>query len=304
MSLSTQRTGQIGVNVVESIVLREWRARWQQIDSTNDDGLDGLIFLEARGEYTGQIIHVQVKCLSAPFSKKRGCFRVPIQKKKLDTNKNVWKRTVGATILVYVDRETLKAYWVNVRDTTSIGETQVFVPKSNQFDSKARGEIRRLCGTIHIDQLLPIVETKAAYFDYLTSKDHISVSSRGYYRNLKEMKLKFKDSDSLIHFTREGWKHITRSSRSPLLRLQSFQILGTIPSIISKFREIDLKVFRTRTESEIDLVYAQALVKFSFRQTAAISLVFRKRIDENGIINYSFHTIYEARRNRDVIGIR
>ena len=44
-NLSTQRTGQLGVNVVERIVL-EWGARWQSLDAVNDDGIDGLIFIE------------------------------------------------------------------------------------------------------------------------------------------------------------------------------------------------------------------------------------------------------------------
>ncbi|MGO4319899.1 hypothetical protein, partial [Agrobacterium sp. MCAB5] len=99
------------------------------------------------------------------------------------------------------------------------------------------------------------------------------------------------------------WKHITRISRSPLVKLQSFQLLGAIPRILLSFEEADLKKFTMNTDDD-DLVYAQAFVKFTFRQSAIVSVVFRKRRDSEGKPNYSFHTIYEARRNRDVIGLK
>jgi hypothetical protein len=66
--LSTQKRGQLGANIVERIVLKDWNSRWQQIDAQNDDGVDGLIFLEAGNRPTGQIIFAQIKCHQSPIS--------------------------------------------------------------------------------------------------------------------------------------------------------------------------------------------------------------------------------------------
>ena len=46
VGLSKQRQGQLGVNAVERIVLKGWNSRWQPLDAVNDDGVDGLIFIE------------------------------------------------------------------------------------------------------------------------------------------------------------------------------------------------------------------------------------------------------------------
>ena len=305
MSLKTQRTGQIGVNVVERIVLREWRARWQALDSVNDDGVDGLIFLEALGAYTGQVIHVQVKCLSDPFIRNnKGYYRVPVGKEKLARNVQVWRRTVGAAILVLVDPDTLEAFWVNLRNSDALAGAQVLVPALNRFDQSSRAVIRKLCGTLHSDQLLPVVETNACHFAYLRRNDHISVCARTFYKELHRQALTFVGSNEPIRFTREGWKHITRKKRPPLLRLQCFQILGAIVPMISQCKETDLCAYRTRTESSNELVYIQKFVRFTFRQSAAISIVFIKRSKDSSQPSFSFHTIYETRRNRDIMGIK
>lgn len=59
--LHTQKTGQIGVNAVERVILLDWKCRWQMIDGHNDDGADGLIFVEDGYKTNGQIIYVQIK---------------------------------------------------------------------------------------------------------------------------------------------------------------------------------------------------------------------------------------------------
>jgi hypothetical protein len=80
--LDRQRTGQLGVNIVERVVLSQWQSRWQAIDGFNDDGVDGLIFIERSSGHTGQIIHLQVKCTSkSPI--KSGWITVPESSNRL-----------------------------------------------------------------------------------------------------------------------------------------------------------------------------------------------------------------------------
>lgn len=114
MSLAKQRQGQIGVNVLERIVLRDWSSRWQQLDAHNDDAVDGLIFLEKGGEMTGQVIFAQVKCHQASL-RSDGNRAVKIKARQLQRNIHTWRCVVGATILVLVDPETLEARWVDLR---------------------------------------------------------------------------------------------------------------------------------------------------------------------------------------------
>ena len=182
-NLATQRTGQIGVNVVEGVVLREWKSRWQQIDSVNDDGIDGLIFVESRGTPTGQIIHVQVKCQKAKTDA-QGRIRIGIKKEKLKRNMERWRRVVGAAILVHVAPDTLSAHWVDLRSPQAVVGTQVFVPLANTFDKNALAPITKMCGTIHRDLLLRRVRTANADFDYLTERTHIQTAARTFYRGL------------------------------------------------------------------------------------------------------------------------
>lgn len=302
MSLNTQRTGQIGVNVVERIILHEWGDRWQPLSSVNDDGVDGLIFLEAKGRATGQVVYVQVKCYQPKLSKKAQHYRLAINSIKLKKNVEVWGRVIGAVILVYVDPITLNAFWVNVRDPRSRGQTQIFVPKANEFTAVARPAVQKLCGTLHKDQLLQAVHTKSSDFEYLKSSLHLQSSSRQHYRSLK--RLNFNGSAADVTFSREGWHHIVRRSRPALVRFQSFQLLGCIKPILKNLKEEDLRKFVGSDDNAVGLVQAQALVHFTFRQTAVVSIIFRRRVDKSGQPNYSFHTIYEVRRNRDLLGLK
>jgi hypothetical protein len=173
VSLNTQRRGQIGVNIVESIILNGWNSRFQPIDGHNDDGIDGLIFLEAGGEMTGQVIFAQVKCFGRVRKDKRGRFCLPVNSEKLHKNFERWRRLVGAAIVIYVDPVSRKSYWANARDSDAIKGSQIFVPEAQTFDAGAQNIIARLCGTIHRDLLAPHVETVAEDFPHLRTTDHI-----------------------------------------------------------------------------------------------------------------------------------
>ena len=301
MSLQTQRKGQIGVNAVEQIVLRDWESRWQAIDAFNDDGIDGLIFIEAGGAPTGQIVFAQVKYRNR-LSTKQGRIAVGISPKKLKKSIDKWRRVVGAAILICVDPERSRVHWANLRDPRAIVKSQVFVPVTNKFDRSARRKIAALCGTINRDILLERVSTQSKDFEYLKGREHIQTLARRFYRKLNERHLHFKDSQSVLRFTREGWHHITRPDRSRMAQLQSFQLLGTLPAIVEQCAENDLRIVKSKTESAVEYAAARAAVSFDFRQTAVVTALFRRRKAENGSYSYSFHTIYEPRRKRDLVG--
>jgi hypothetical protein len=302
MGMEKQRTGQIGVNVVERVILRDWLGRWQPIDSVNDDGIDGLIFLESRGVPTGQIIFVQIKCTKSKPNGS-GFIAIPISREKLLMNVDRWRRVVGAAILVHVDPDTLAATWVNLRAPKALGNTQVFVPATNTFDKSSRKPIAGLCGTIHRDLLMKRVITRSSDFPYLVDPKHIQTAARTFYREMEISKMRLGKSGPQIRFTKEGWNHITRPGRARLIQLQSFQLLGAIRRIIESSSDVDLKEITPQKGATAQFVYLIAAVSFPFRQTAIVKIVLWRRIHPVEGVNYSFHTVYEPRRRRDVMGV-
>lgn len=302
MAMDRQRTGQIGVNVVERIILHEWSGRWQPIDSANDDGIDGLVFLESRGIPTGQIVFVQVKCTKLKPNG-NGVTAIPIEREKLLMNIDRWRRVVGAAILVHINSSTLDATWVNLRGKNALGNTQVFVPATSLFNKDARKLVARLCGTLHRDLLMKKVKVSALDFPYFSETTHIQPAAREFYRGLESSNMQLGKSGPRIRFTKEGWKHLTRQDRPRSVQLQSFQLLGTIRKIIESASAADIKEIVSRKNATVEQVYLIAAVSFTFRQTAVVKIVLWKRTDPAIGINYSFHTIYEPRRRRDVLGV-
>ncbi|WP_312163569.1 DUF4365 domain-containing protein [Phenylobacterium sp.] len=298
--LSKQRQGQLGVNAVERIVLQEWKSRWQPLDAVNDDGVDGLIFIERGGVPTGQIIHVQVKCRSE--QPKDGIFALPIGTEKLAKNAARWRRVVGAAILVKVDPESLAAYWTDVRDGGSVVGSQVFVPAANKFDASAKNRIADLCGTLHGDLLLRQIKTTADDFKYLTSKSAPVAAARQEYVRLNTLSLHFAGSNAAVHFTREGWRHMNRRGRERLAKSQSWTLVGTLAHIVQNVSENSLLVVRPSRRGLPELVAATVTVLFPHRQSAIVRAVFRRR-GQPGSWNYSLHTLYEPRRKRNLMGV-
>ncbi|MEL0156354.1 DUF4365 domain-containing protein [Sphingopyxis sp.] len=304
MSLNTQRRGQVGINIVESVILNEWKGRWQPIDAHNDDGVDGLIFLEAGGEMTGQVIFAQVKCFSGVRLDSNGRYCLSIGIKKLEKNLSRWRRLVGAAIVIYVDAATRKCFWVNARDPGAIKGSQVFVPEHQSFDARARQVVAGLCGNIHRDLLAPLVETTAEDYPHLRSKEHIQRSAKALYRQLSSEPVRIGENGPVVEFDRDGWRHITRAARPQLTRYQSFVLLGAVRKIV----EIsDVGTLKRHNSKQIpsagEFVSARAAVSFPFRQTGIVKVVL-KILPTDGEPRYLFHTVYEPRRRRNVMGAR
>jgi hypothetical protein len=204
-------------------------------------------------------------------------------------------------ILICVDSNGTELHWVNLQKPSAIKGSQIYIPISNKFDRKALAAIGALCGSLHRDILLANVTTTADDFEYLKGKDPLQKLAWRQYLRLRGAQLCFPGSQSRIEFTREGWRHMTRRSRSRLVQLQSFQLLGAIGGIIEECTEAGLTIVRRRGE-KTEFAVARSAVSFPFRQTAVISLVFRRRPSIDGTMSYSFYTIYEPRRRRTIVG--
>lgn len=302
MSLKRQRLGQIGVNFVEGIILREWRSRWQPLDAHNDDGIDGLIFVEQNGAPTGQIVFAQIKCWTHPRIDSTGSYCLAMGSKKLSLNYERWRRVVGAAIVIYVDPKEMRAFWVDARSARRT-PSQIFVPKDQPFDRNAKKDIAHLCGTIHRDLLVKTVRTEAEDFAHLRTRDHIQVAAHALYRELGSNPVRLGGDGPLVNFDGKGWEHITRRGRPELTRYQSFVLLGVVRKLLSATTEEELKAHTSRLDLTTPYASARAAVSFPFRQTAIVKLILRWVPTREGR-NYYFHTIYEPRRKRNVYGVR
>lgn len=203
----------MGVNAVERIVLGSWQARWQPIEAHNDDGVDGLIFLESGGELSGQIIFAQVKCVKTT-RRGDGMLAISIEAEQLTRNLAAWRRVVGAAIVILINPEDLSARWVNIKPEDATTSSQILVPEDQLFDACAKPKISQLCGTLHQDLQAQKIHTFAADFPHLRSKDHIQESSRRLYKELETKSTLVGSSSQRVHFDRDGWRHITRPERS------------------------------------------------------------------------------------------
>lgn len=298
-SLASQRRGQIGVNAVERVVLRDWGSRWQALDAQNDDGVDGLIFIERGGEATGQVVYVQVKCRTARTdSKDRLC--VSGTPARLAKSLERWRRLVGAAILVHVDPATLAQHWVNLRDPGALSGSQIFVPRGQPFNRAAKRAVSMLCGNIHRDLLAERVAANSADFSHVKTGKPLLASARRLYRELRDNPVYLADGGPLVRFTRDGWRHITRPERPALVRHQSLVLLGVARRMLENTPVGALKSDSSGREAYRDVVTACAAVTFPFRQTGIVKIALLPHNDGG----YVFHTIYEPRRRRDVLGAR
>lgn len=301
-SLASQRRGQIGVNAVERVVLKDWHSRWQSLDAQNDDGVDGLIFLERGGAATGQVVYVQVKCRTVRVdSKDRYC--ITGSPARLAKNLERWKRLVGAAILVHVDPKSLKMRWVNLRDPNASKGSQIFIPAAQILDRGSKADVSRLCGQIHRDLLARPISLSATDFPHVTTKESLQASARRFYVSLRDDPVRLADNGPLVFFGREGWRHITRRGRGRLTRHQSLILLGAARRMIESTTEEELRTDSIKREPGKEVFSLRAAISFPFRQTGIVKIMV-KPDHRPGERRYAFHTIYEPRRKRDVLGAR
>ena len=234
---------------------------------------------------------------------KNGIYGLAIGKDKLARNADRWRRVVGAAIIIYVDPSSRKAFWANLKDNETIGPSQIFVSNKNCFDADAKNTIASLCGNVHRDLLAMEIETLASDFPHLINKDHIQIASRQLYKDFNSKPVYLSDSQTKINFTRRGWRHITRKGRAQLTRYQSFVLLGTVRKILNTSRLSEFRKHQSVSNPTRDFISIKAAVTFPFRQTSIVKIILEISAISAGKI-YNFHTIYEPRRRRDVMGAR
>ncbi len=301
MSLDTQRTGQIGVNVVERIVLKELGARWQPIDAHNDDGTDGLIFLEDRkGNATGQIVFVQVKCWEKRPS--GGLVSLSVTKSDIENRIERWAKVAGAAILIWVNPKNLKAYWVDLKDLKNYSKNCVVVKISNEFNFKSLNKLRKLSGTLGIDSALPIIVCSREDISFFSPTKSLKFSAKEKYRTIRTLNCLDRRIGE-VNFGRVGWKHITRKKRPVSRVTQSLQLICVAKRIVETVSTAEYLRKIGGTEAPAEIFGLTARVIFPHRDAAVIRVILLRQLPgpKTSVPKTWFYSVYERRRK---LGIR
>ncbi|MEH6886395.1 hypothetical protein V7Z92_20925, partial [Priestia megaterium] len=112
-------------------------------------------------------------------------------------------------------------------------------------------------------------------------------------------------------FTRVGWKHITRKTRSLQRIIQSLILLPVAKELLEKIDNYQVVDYLFKPDGSNGGVLYQTLlirgrVTFSFRYPAVINVILRRKIVVSGEGKYLeskvwFYSVYESRRKRELI---
>ncbi|MEA3472468.1 MAG: DUF4365 domain-containing protein [Pseudomonadota bacterium] len=299
----TQRTGQIGINVVERICIEELKGRWQPVDGHNDDGMDGLLFLEdSKGELTGQIIFIQVKCWKLD-RKQNGTVRLSIKKDLLVDRVQRWRRVAGAMILVWVDPNSKEAFWADLEDDGSFDGNGVKIDLRQKFSASSLNRLRKMSGTIGSDNSLPLVNASRESIEYVRPEIQLRKAAKEKFKSIGFAKSP-NDELSKVAFGRVGWKHITRNGR-PLLRItQSMQLLGVAKDVIEQSTAARMVRRLEDISAPAELWAVDAKVVFPHRDAAVIRVIVLKQLPGPRTPEPKswFYSVYERRRRRGIRG--
>lgn len=312
-----------GMRITGEIVIEKWFCRWQKVDSENDDGIDGIILYEQKSKVT-DAIYVQVKGGHSYRKESRNFpahICLSLGKEYISSHKEKWNSYPGPVILVYVDTKVKsggqeQAWWVDLKNPASYttkAESYILVPKEQKFDVTAKKKIYSLTEHRHQESKLINIETGNNIFSHITlNKEPIKQSAKSYYDSLKKTKLsptctEFKD----ILFTRVGWKHITRKTRSLQRIIQSLILLPVAKEIIEKvdrYQVVDYYFDDDGTGGGIlyQTLLIRGRVTFPYRYPAVVNVILRRKIKISKEGKYLeiklwFYSVYESRRKKELV---
>jgi hypothetical protein len=302
---STTKQGQIGINVVERIVIDELDARWQQLDAQNDDGVDGLIFFESElGKISGEILHVQVKCWERKPSSLTGDVAVlSLGEQHLYEHAATWQGVAGGSILVWVNPENRNAYWVSLKRGSTFAGAHVTIPLTQKFDGSARNALRQLCGTMAPDQLLKQLQAQPCDFRHMAINRSLRESTKQTYRMLRQITARDPQLGE-VSFTRLGWRHITRKGRSISRIWHSLTLINIAKRIVEEVQPARcVRTWRKGSDVVGEVYELTARVSFPSRDPAVVRVLLLRRL-RGSKFETIFYSVYERRRRKGLLGER
>lgn len=315
--MDTRRQERRGINAVANIIETDWQCGWQEYDSHNDDGVDGVIIMRrgnTRPVDTGGIVFAQVKCGESYRREQRQhpeSICVSLGTEYLRKHMLLWRKMSGPAVLVYVDdpasRANPRCWWVRLTEDC-IAPTNsgiVLIPKAQRFGHHAKGPFLQLCGSRNSDQQLPEIR--------MSSDDLLPVSFGGeltlrqsawqYYKKWRDENPRLHPNLDRVIVNRVGWKHITRRGRSIHRIVNSCLLLPVARQMIETGLPVTFLGRAKRHTSEdceriVDYLGIRASVVFPHRQSSIVQVVLmRERLYQpHARTKVWFYSVYERRR--------
>lgn len=296
---------------------------WQPYDAANDNGVDGLIIIRKKDIDTGQLVFAQVKCGSPGGYYKEAQIRpnkfgVNVGQAYIETHRTRWNSVPGPMIMIYVDYETQKAWWTDLKnDDSYIAENRslVLFDKRQVFERHSFGNFRKLKGYIFINPNYEelVIPNHATDYLHLNSNTSLKNQAKEYYQNWSNELVPQRTHASLgeITISRSGWRHLIRSGRRQNRIFNSLQLLGVAKEIILNTKS----VFQVKVDKNLilgdgahyleDYLGIRAKCKFENRHSSVVHVSLkRKRWVNDGTNTFEqkvwFHSVYEPFVLKDI----
>ncbi|MBL1265839.1 DUF4365 domain-containing protein [Candidatus Methylomicrobium oryzae] len=306
MTSESNRISAASTAYVET-VCRAWAWSWNEIKQTDDDGLDGLVYIRTmevnnskptdrrswKHLFTGGLIHVQVKS-GASYIVNRTNNQLEISVSNLDVKKDFWMKSPLPVALIYVQEEPIgrspsRAWWADLKlPATYSTNGNIIVPLKNRFQPgiECRRPFSRLASGQHRRLGLNTVDMSVS--SQLPGKlDQMSKGLKAaaidFYKQWKLVGTTNPDIGDII-VNRTGWAHMTRVGR-PISRIQaSFELLPAAARIITTVkswqvlkRGATIRNFDDGSWAVYDYLGLSAIVKWHARAPSEVMVILRRQ---------------------------
>lgn len=310
MTSESNRTGALGINYVERVLLK-WGWGFQPLSQENDDGFDGLIYIRAKHSnpdnpenkskqswiFAGGLIHVQVKSGDSYISS-RNKEQIKLKITDLNKKKEIWSKSPIPCILIFFaedEKGREYSYWTDLKSNETYFQnrnTIISVPLKNRFSisQECKGPLRRIARTSgnYADKHVIDMGKSDSLDGILPSSLKGNLNSP-----LKRKAIEFYQQWKSIGATnpyfgpviinRTGWSHITRQGR-PIARIEtSFNLLPIAARIIndvSKWRTLTaMRQYENRKDnyvSHIDFIGLTAKVILKERNSSDVMVILKR----------------------------
>ena len=315
--MDTRPQETLGLIMVNDVVQVGMKCGWQGIDHINDNGIDGLILDRIGGVDTGSVYYVQVKCghgYVLDVKKRPNHLCINLSSGYINAHRPRWNRLQGPVILVYVDPDSRKAWWTDLKSDSSYcpneNKSIVIIPRHQRFGSHSIGQLRRMRGFYDLDRKLDVIQlTKDDLVLGPIRKSQKEVS-REFYKMWADYVPSERMNPSLgeITISRVGWRHITRRGRGYDNIVQSWTLLGAAKRILLENSK-PYQLYRPKivvqngVRALHDCVSLRSRVIFPNRQETVVQVVVKRNqeIDQtHGKIRIRnwFYSVHEPRKGK------
>lgn len=317
MSQESRSAERLGVATTEKIVTFSMGCGWQEFAHSNDKGVDGVIIDRKGGEDTGSVYYAQVKCGRSYLlgtDKRKDKLEVNVGKEYIQKHRPRWEALTSPAILVWVDDQTQKAWWTDLKSDGSYcpgeNESIILIPKEQRFERHSLGHLRDLRSYVKIDRDLDLITLRDEDIVMDSLSGTLKSKARNFYKEWSNSPDDTRRNPALgvIRVSRVGWRHISRSERGGNNIMNSWRLLGAARRIILENDkphqihrpDITLSENWRITHGHLSL---RSRVKMPAREEKVVQVILKRKKEINlkeggeNVVTW-FYSVHEPRRSK------